>query len=335
MRPLLADRASFSADRLSADAPKNAGRISSVLLTGWLLGLAAFPTAAARAAGFDCARAATPIERRICADATLSRKDSDLAAAYRDALAAAPVQSLVREAQAAWLKSRDGAADLQALYDERIAALRDIAKAWHALPDVTDPAAFGREAYRTPSQEPDVPYQVESWGLVDGARDWYYQLLVGTLDGLKFREAIVFAPRDDGPPGWHPIAVGTGDSAHFFRPEIIVTGGQTLLHIPGHLEGTGNFNAESLWLIDSGPTAEEIDLTTWLRDLAKRLPAGLSALKGIYPDYRKMTARTSLWKAGDANCCPSGGQATIRLTLKGRQLTIAGVTVRPRGDEDR
>ena len=41
---------------------------------------------AAQAASFDCKRAATPIERTICADAALSQLDERTVAAYGEAV---------------------------------------------------------------------------------------------------------------------------------------------------------------------------------------------------------------------------------------------------------
>ncbi len=59
---------------------------------------------AARAASFDCAKAATPSELAICASPALSALDSELGAAYALRLAAAPE---VRDLERAWLKVRN------------------------------------------------------------------------------------------------------------------------------------------------------------------------------------------------------------------------------------
>lgn len=47
---------------------------------------------AAHAAGFDCAKAASPTEKAICADAALSKLDGDLAAAWKQALGKAAIR---------------------------------------------------------------------------------------------------------------------------------------------------------------------------------------------------------------------------------------------------
>lgn len=81
---------------------------------------------AVRAAGFDCSRAGLPVERSICANAGLSRLDDELSALFRQALAKAPDQKPLRQAQRAWMARRNACPDtacLETIYRERIAAL--------------------------------------------------------------------------------------------------------------------------------------------------------------------------------------------------------------------
>lgn len=83
--------------------------------------------AAAHAAGFDCAKAASPTEKTICADAALSKLDGDLAAAWKQALAKGGDTAALKAAQVKWLKQRDRCgADESCLgdrYRERLASL--------------------------------------------------------------------------------------------------------------------------------------------------------------------------------------------------------------------
>ena len=81
------------------------------------------------------------------------------------------------------------------------------------------------------------------------------------------------------------------------------------------------FNAGSLYLMD-GEKLSEIDTESWLFDLAKRLPKGWGAWKGIFPDYARLTAATPLWKSGDGNCCPTAGRATLKLGIRDGRLVI-------------
>lgn len=76
------------------------------------------------AAGFDCAKAATAVEKRICANPELSKLDDQLAKAYKPEGEAADFE---RAIQRRWLKERNKCADdacLQAAYAERLRQLR-------------------------------------------------------------------------------------------------------------------------------------------------------------------------------------------------------------------
>jgi uncharacterized protein len=70
--------------------------------------LASSLTAAAQSPSFDCAKAATPTEKTICAYPDLAKADAEMTAAYRALLAAAPAgwQPEIRESQRVWLRDR-------------------------------------------------------------------------------------------------------------------------------------------------------------------------------------------------------------------------------------
>lgn len=82
---------------------------------------------AAHAAGFDCAKAASPAEKTICADTALSKLDGDLSAAWKKALAKGGDTAALKAAQLKWLKQRDQCGNdapcLGDRYHERLASL--------------------------------------------------------------------------------------------------------------------------------------------------------------------------------------------------------------------
>ncbi|GAB7537557.1 lysozyme inhibitor LprI family protein [Burkholderia sp. 3C] len=99
------------------------------LLIAALFTAAALPCTA-RAASFDCAQAATPTEKRICADPQLSRQDETL----RDLYARAPATPDWRADQRAWLATRDACADdacLRNAYADRLVVLRHANTPFH------------------------------------------------------------------------------------------------------------------------------------------------------------------------------------------------------------
>ncbi|MGA0605461.1 lysozyme inhibitor LprI family protein [Phenylobacterium sp. VNQ135] len=83
----------------------------------------------ARAASFDCKKAATPVEKLICGSITLEMLDLQLKGAFDGALDRSNKPDAVRAEQARWLRGRDICRDeacLEAAYRERIEALMSI-----------------------------------------------------------------------------------------------------------------------------------------------------------------------------------------------------------------
>lgn len=88
--------------------------------------VAALAVGPARAASFDCAKAATPVEKAVCADPRLGTLDEQIAQAYADLLRALDESQKrhARQYQVGWLRGRtvDG---LGAAMNARLEELRD------------------------------------------------------------------------------------------------------------------------------------------------------------------------------------------------------------------
>ena len=98
------------------------GKLFVAAVSLWLLS----SPAQARAASFDCAKAATPAERTICGDFELETLDTQLAGAFAGALDRSLRPAELRSGQREWLQARNACADqacLRALYRERIGTL--------------------------------------------------------------------------------------------------------------------------------------------------------------------------------------------------------------------
>ena len=86
----------------------------------YLFGLLALSV---QAAGYDCAKAATKVEKLICGDAELSKLDEELNAAYKAAVQDKTQAAAVKQAQKQWMKERNGCEDagcVQNAYRNRI-----------------------------------------------------------------------------------------------------------------------------------------------------------------------------------------------------------------------
>ncbi|WP_394777522.1 DUF3298 domain-containing protein [Undibacterium sp.] len=81
---------------------------------------------AAHSASFDCHKAATPVEKAICADTKLDQLDMAIADAYNKLLADVddPLKARVRNVQRDWLKGRKNPRKLDAAMHARLEALR-------------------------------------------------------------------------------------------------------------------------------------------------------------------------------------------------------------------
>ncbi|MBH3409143.1 DUF1311 domain-containing protein [Pseudomonas glycinae] len=79
------------------------------------------------ASGMDCTKAASAVEKAICADKPLYELDAQMGAAYRKLMKAAPAQAGVKNAQRQWLKERDRCGEevscLNQRYQDRLQVL--------------------------------------------------------------------------------------------------------------------------------------------------------------------------------------------------------------------
>ncbi len=100
---------------------------NAILRSAMIFAVLKISSPIAHAAGFDCAKAASPTEKAICADAGLSKLDGQLAAAWKAALTKGGDTAVLKTAQRKWLKQRDqcggDAACVGDRYRERLASL--------------------------------------------------------------------------------------------------------------------------------------------------------------------------------------------------------------------
>ncbi len=84
------------------------------------------PIALTHAASFDCAKAASKVEKLICDDAEISKLDEELSAAYKAALQDGKQADTIMQAQKQWMKERNGCADaacVKRTYEARLTSL--------------------------------------------------------------------------------------------------------------------------------------------------------------------------------------------------------------------
>ena len=302
-----------------------------LFLLGW--------AGAVHGASFDCAKAATKVEKLVCADKDLSGLDGALADEYRASQLRNGATQALKAAQQTWLKSRRNACKdagcLRSAYEARIAELK---KTTPVFPDVAS-AIIGTCTSLATVAESDATHctVIESggFGQVGEAQQHYavYCLDPPREEGRScdLTAAALFSadPRSGRAERWLQSYDSEGLGNHFGKPELLqLKGMPLLLDLSVSVPGTGAFNASRLFRRE-GARWVEIDITSWEKDLAAQLPKGLEVWKGIWPDYRRMRATTGLYRKNDGNCCPTGGTANVTLKLEGNRLVLTGLKIGP------
>jgi hypothetical protein len=111
---------------------------------------------------------------------------------------------------------------------------------------------------------------------------------------------------------------------HYEKPTLLHNASGVILHVHTELTGTGHGNASQYFLHDPRGW-HRIDSESWLKDLNARLPAGREVWKGVWPDLATLSASVWLYKKGDGNCCPSGGEARVSLALENERIAIKDI----------
>lgn len=102
-------------------------------------------------------------------------------------------------------------------------------------------------------------------------------------------------------------------------PRAYRFGEATVLVVPARLHGTGAITNDHAWLVESAGL-RAIDTTSWVRDVQAPARYRLHKLSRI--DWDTMTAGAALAAPEDPNCCPSGGELTFRLRLRGDRVLL-------------
>ncbi|MDO1558985.1 hypothetical protein Q0812_06035 [Brevundimonas sp. 2R-24] len=152
-----------------------------------------------------------------------------------------------------------------------------------------------------------------------------WQTVGGHTDMDGIRAGFVILARDG--DGWRPFGWGY-DGVIYEAPSLGGEMDQTLIHVPGRMMGTGNGNADQIYVRQGDGGWRDLRLMPWKREMRARLPGGLEVWKGV--DYRigAMMALTQLWRPTDGNCCPTGGDAIINLAVEGDRLAVTDMSVR-------
>jgi hypothetical protein len=276
-----------------------------------------------------CTAPPGPLRDAVCADAGLRAADARLRGLERALAAAASRPATLAWRARAWQARLEAGPrqDLADEYADRIAELEEGLRQDRAMRRLAQPNPVFP---RPPTLETRCLGAVLSNCRVTAAG------LAVAEDGrtrVLWQRQAGFTPRDGGRAGIVLLAEARGgwrllgwsfDAHDHDAPRLAAQEGVTLLHLPGRAGGSGGRNADLFFRHDATGWAE-VEAESWREGLAARLPPGFEALQAVEYDAAEMTARTPLWREGDAQCCASGGAATLELRLESRSLALAAV----------
>ncbi len=105
---------------------KHNAMLTPLICVGWLM-----LSFTSYAASFDCAKAASKVEKLICGDAEISKLDEELNLVYKTALQDAKQAEAIRQAQKQWIRERNGCEDaacVKRAYEERLHGLTSVSE---------------------------------------------------------------------------------------------------------------------------------------------------------------------------------------------------------------
>jgi uncharacterized protein len=114
--------------RMSGQYPKSPWKVAALVLAIIIaLAIGLFLTRAVEAASFDCEKASSTVERRICANEQLSTLDEHLGRYYKSALAqVGRATDCLKADQRRWLKKRNACADDACIEDSLLRRLGEL-----------------------------------------------------------------------------------------------------------------------------------------------------------------------------------------------------------------
>ena len=172
--------------------------------------------------------------------------------------------------------------------------------------------------------------RVEEFGRIDGRSDLRYQIHrdlsqsdpigVFSAGDLQATTVALFShPRKED----EFEIIGWTDT--YAQKPYVTTwrNSSTLLVLPDFQHGSGGYVHDHAYVLEQPENIwHEIDVNKWEEDIEARLPSGLTPSRGHSVDYNQGIGQVFLAHNTDPHCCPSGGRAVARLTIRDRRLAI-------------
>jgi hypothetical protein len=118
-------------------------------------------------------------------------------------------------------------------------------------------------------------------------------------------------------------------TAALIKPSFVLkVGSEDILATRDVIPGTGNnYYEDYFWFSPAG--AARIDIETITKTVRSILPSGYGVWKGGGLDMAALSYHNSVWKEGDANCCPTGGAVDVKFRLDGSRIVVTSKNFDP------
>jgi hypothetical protein len=154
--------------------------------------------------------------------------------------------------------------------------------------------------------------------------------LGNTPESCEQRAQVLFANRAYTPDASVLLARLDEAGTTYSDPMVVNSGDDSVM-------GMGSHNAAgvaaSRYYVWRSNHWLEMEAQHWQHDLQAALPKGTSSRLSALPDLETMSADVKLFKASDADCCPSGGVAKVAIGLASEvekaQFTVKQVSIQP------
>lgn len=140
------------------------------------------------------------------------------------------------------------------------------------------------------------------------------------------RALVIFGNRAYTPEAKALLVHIVDGNMEYDDPLVVIVDDESVMGVSAHGPAGEVRKNYYLWRDDHWVA---MDAQGWQRDLAARLPGGMSVREATWPDLETMTAQVRLFRAGDVDCCPSGGLASVKLGLAQTMFTVKQVKVSP------
>lgn len=279
---------------------------------------------------------------KLCANREIARAWADVETAHKEWLAADTRKAMIAE------RREEALADLRRGFDYSgendppkgnpdliIESLGYVASGFRdqavLARSIATPSEMGRELARTCMAKVVVSCVVESAGFLNAggtarARQiaWQYVSGLEPNGGIPLRMTMAWDISGD-----RPVLIGfTSTEGEGDPPRLVDNGEDMILHLPARTAGTGEGNADSLFLFKPAGWVN-IGLASWKNELPSKLPKGLGLWKGVEYQYYGLSSTFPLWRDNDANCCPTAGEAYVNFKVVNDRLSIADVQFTP------